>query len=137
MPLPIHLSHLLVNNHATLRASKKLPFVRPDAKSQVTVEYGEDGSPVRIHTVVLSTQHDESVVQVKKGVKYFSDDARKVVLDKLIEPTLKSERPDLLKGKLVLVTGDKPNKGVGENDIRVFINPTGCFLEGGPHGDCG
>src|SRR6516165_5479558 len=65
MPLPIDLSHRLVENHAALRRSGALPFVRPDAKSQVTVEYNGDGSPHRIHTVVLSTQHDESVMGTK------------------------------------------------------------------------
>ena len=62
MPLPIYLAHRLVENHAKLRESGELKFVRPDAKSQVTVEYNADGTPYRIHTVVLSTQHDESVM---------------------------------------------------------------------------
>ena len=62
MPLPIYLAHRLVENHAELRRSGELPFLRPDAKSQVTVEYNADGTPHRIHTVVLSTQHDESVM---------------------------------------------------------------------------
>ena len=61
MPLPIYLAHRLVENHARLRESGELKFVRPDAKSQVTVEYDADGTPHRIHTVVLSTQHDDSV----------------------------------------------------------------------------
>src|SRR6202790_2152165 len=79
MPLPIFLAHRLVGNHARMRDKGELKFVRPDAKSQVTVEYEADGTPHRIHTVVLSTQHDESVM-VKKGDKdYFSDDARKVM----------------------------------------------------------
>src|SRR5262249_3004261 len=63
MPLPIYLAHRLVENHARLRRSGELKFVRPDAKSQVTVEYNGDGTPHRIHTVVLSTQHDESVME--------------------------------------------------------------------------
>ena len=137
MPLPIHLSHRLVDNHAQMRKSGKLKFIRPDAKSQVTVQYSADGKPQKIHTVVLSTQHDESVITRSGDQELFSDEARQIILDQLIIPTLKSEREDLIKGKLVLVTGDAPNKGVGDNDIRVFINPTGCFLTGGPHGDCG
>jgi S-adenosylmethionine synthetase len=120
MPLPIYLAHRLVENHARMRRNGELKFVRPDAKSQVTVEYHSDGTPARIHTVVFSTQHDRSVV-IKKGDKeYFSDDARKVLIDKLILPTLRAERPDLVEGEIVY-----------------HINPTGCFLEGGPHGDCG
>src|SRR5437667_9095173 len=62
MPLPIFLAHRLVENHARLRRSGELPFIRPDAKSQVTVEYHADGTPYRTHTIVLSTQHDKSVV---------------------------------------------------------------------------
>src|SRR5262245_15351717 len=86
MPLPIYLAHRLVENHARLRRSGGLPFVRPDAKSQVTVEYSADGTPHRIHTVVLSTQHDESVVQTRGQAKDLSDDARKALVDTLIRP---------------------------------------------------
>src|SRR5436305_9316381 len=82
MPLPIYLAHRLVENHAELRRRGELPFVRPDAKSQVTVEYNADGTPHRIHTVVLSTQHDESVLQKPGGQDYFSDDARNVIAEK-------------------------------------------------------
>src|SRR5215472_6392710 len=98
MPLPIYLAHRLVENHARLRRSGELKFVRPDAKSQVTVEYAADGTPTRIHTVVLSTQHDRSVV-VKRGEKeFFSDEARRILVERLIRPTLQAECPDLIKG---------------------------------------
>src|SRR3954464_8190602 len=99
MPLPIYLAHRLVENHARLRKSGELKFIRPDAKSQVTVEYEADGTPSRIHTVVLSTQHDDSVVGKKNGKDYFSDEARQLLIDKLILPTLRAERPDLIDGK--------------------------------------
>jgi S-adenosylmethionine synthetase len=120
MPLPIYLAHRLVENHANLRRDGKIKHLRPDAKSQVTVEYNSDGTPARIHTVVLSTQHDESAVEIKDGKKRFSTAAREELIEKLIMPTLKAERPDLINGK-----------------IEYHINPTGLFLEGGPHGDCG
>src|SRR5216684_1886745 len=108
MPLPIFLAHRLVENHARLRKNGELKFLRPDAKSQVTVEYEADNTPHRIHTVVLSTQHDNSVV-VKKGDKdYFSDEARQVLIDKLVLPTLQAERPDLIKGKLMMVVPGSP-----------------------------
>ena len=139
MPLPIHLSHRLVEHHAELRSSGKLAWLRPDAKSQVTVEYHADGTPHRIHTVVLSTQHDESVMTPKGGADgkdYFTDAARQLVIDQLIDPVLRKERPDLIKGKLVAVLPGK-TPVLGELDIACHINPTGCFLEGGPHGDCG
>ncbi len=120
MPLPIYLSHRLVENHAAMRKDGRLKWLRPDAKSQVTVEYNADGTPNRITTVVLSTQHDETVCETKDGKQVFSEAARKEVVEKLILPTLQAERPDLIQG-----------------DITYHINPTGIFLEGGPHGDCG
>jgi S-adenosylmethionine synthetase len=138
MPLPIDLSHRLVAHHAELRKSGKLAWLRPDAKSQVTVEYNADGTPHRIHTVVLSTQHDESVMVKGSGGKkdYFTDEARQIVIDQIIQPVLKGDRPDLMKGKLVMVIPGS-NPPLGEHDIACHVNPTGCFLEGGPHGDCG
>src|SRR5438128_4044898 len=100
MPLPIYLSHRLMENHAKQREQGGIKFLRPDAKSQVTVEYNGDGTPNRIHTVVISTQHDKSAMD-SKGL--FSNDARQEIIDKLIVPTLKAERPDLLKGDMVSV----------------------------------
>jgi S-adenosylmethionine synthetase len=135
MPLPIHLAHRLVENHARLRKTGELKFVRPDAKSQVTVEYLADGAPYRIHTIVLSTQHDDSVVVRRGGHDLFSDEARRVLIEKLILPTLRSERPDLIKGKMFMVQPGIPS--IDDESILCHINPTGCFLEGGPHGDCG
>src|SRR5690242_14150535 len=84
MPLPIYLAHRLVENHARMRKSGELSFVRPDAKSQVTVEYDADGTPHRLHTLVLSTQHDETAVEEKDGKKLFSNEARRTLVEKLI-----------------------------------------------------
>jgi S-adenosylmethionine synthetase len=137
MPLPIYLAHRLVENHARLRRSGALPFVRPDAKSQVTLEYNADGTPHRVHTVVLSTQHDESVMVTKGGVNHFSNEARQVIVDKLIMPTLRAEREDLLTGPIKLVVPGTPVERPEDGAILCHINPTGCFLQGGPHGDCG
>lgn len=107
MPLPIQLAHRLVEEHARLRSSGELPYLRPDAKSQVTVEY--DGhTPVRVSTVVLSTQHDEDVTL---------EQLKEVIVEKLIK-------------KIV------PAKYL-TNDTNFLINPTGRFVLGGPHGDCG
>src|SRR5438876_12005527 len=124
MPLPIYLAHRLVENHAKMRKNGELKFVRPDAKSQVTVEYNTDGTPHRIHTIVLSTQHDESVVVQRGDKSYFNDQARKVLIDKLILPTLQAERPDLIKGDLRFVPpGTTPDFDYGE--VPCHINPTG------------
>jgi S-adenosylmethionine synthetase len=137
MPLPIYLAHRLVENHAKLRQSGELKWLRPDAKSQVTVEYEADGTPHRIHTVVVSTQHDDSVVTKRNGREVFSDEARKILVDKLILPTLKKEWHDLMKGDIALMLPGNSPANVDEHSILCHINPTGCFLVGGPHGDCG
>jgi S-adenosylmethionine synthetase len=135
MPLPIYLAHRLVERHAEMRRNEQLSFIRPDAKSQVTVEYLPDGTPHRIHTIVFSTQHDHSVVVRRGDKEYFSDEARHELIRKLILPTLQDERPDLVRGDCRLVAPGMPADG--DDIIRCHINPTGCFLEGGPHGDCG
>jgi S-adenosylmethionine synthetase len=136
MPLPIYLAHRLMENHAQLRRNGELKFVRPDAKSQVTVEYLADGTAHRIHTVVVSTQHDSSVVVKRGGNEFFSDEARRAIIDKLILPTLRDECPGLIRGEIVMVRpGSTPD--LDDYSILCHINPTGCFLEGGPHGDCG
>jgi S-adenosylmethionine synthetase len=137
MPLPIHLSHRLVEFHAELRNAGKMPWLRPDAKSQVTVEYNTDGTPHRIHTVVLSTQHTRDVMVCRDKTDYFTDEARDQIINQLILPVLKREREDLIKGKLVMIPPGKTVPRLGENDIACHVNPTGCFLTGGPHGDSG
>lgn len=107
MPMPIQFAHEIVNKLADLRFSKAIPWLRPDAKSQVTIEYDGD-SPVRVHTVVVSTQHAPSVGQ-------------KEIRDAVIEQVIKQVIPaDLLDAKVIY-----------------HINPTGRFVIGGPHGDCG
>jgi len=136
MPLPIHLAHRLVEKQAELRKNGKLGWLRPDAKSQVTVEYKADGTPHRIHTLVLSTQHDRSVMTTKNNEDYFTDAARQQIIDQILTPVLEKERKDLILGKMVMVLPGTNHK-LGPTDIACHINPTGCFVVGGPHGDCG
>ncbi len=107
MPLPIHLSHRLVERQSQLRRDGRLTWLRPDAKSQVTVRY-VDGKPDSIDTVVLSTQHDEEVSLEK---------LREAVIEEIIKPVLPKH---LIKGA-----------------IKFLVNPTGRFVIGGPQGDCG
>ena len=108
MPLPIALSHRLMRKTAEVRKSGELPYLGPDSKAQVTVEYDEDNKPLRVDTVVLSTQHleDVSLDQIRKDIKEH-------VIDKVIPA-------DLLDDK-----------------TKYFINPTGRFVIGGPQGDAG
>ncbi len=107
MPLPIHLAHRLVERQSMLRRDGRLPWLRPDAKSQVTVRYA-DGRPDAIDTVVLSTQHapDIELPQI-----------REAVIEEIVKPVLPKE---LIKG-----------------EIKFLVNPTGRFVVGGPQGDCG
>ena len=117
MPLPIYLSHRLVEQQAKLRRDGAIKWLRPDAKSQVTVEY-HDNKPHRIHTVVLSTQHTEEAVDAKTDS--FSDAARHEIIEKIIKPVIMAECPQLWNSQMIF-----------------HINPTGKFLIGGPHGDSG
>jgi S-adenosylmethionine synthetase len=108
MPLPIYLSHRLMERQAMLRKDGRLPWLRPDAKSQVTVRYDANGKPEAIDTVVISTQHapDIELPQI-----------REAVIEEIIKPILPKE---LIKG-----------------EIKYLVNPTGRFVVGGPQGDCG
>ncbi len=107
MPLPIWLSHRLMERQAQLRKDGRLPWLRPDAKSQVTVQY-VDGKPYKIDTVVVSTQHAPEMTL---------EQVREATIEEIIKPVLPSE---LIKG-----------------DIKFLVNPTGRFVIGGPQGDCG
>ena len=119
MPLTIDLSHLLLLELAKIRREgKKMTYLRPDAKSQVTVEYGEGWNPLRIDTIVVSTQHDE-FADDETMQKQIEADVRDILI-----PRVKKQLPARLK-KLF---GD---------DMKLYVNPTGKFVIGGPHGDTG
>jgi S-adenosylmethionine synthetase len=107
MPLPITLAHKLTHRLSVVRKDNTLDYLRPDGKSQVTVEYGEDGKPKRVHTVVISTQH---------GPEVSYEQIQKDVIEHVIQP----------------VCGDYIDE-----DTIFHINPTGQFIIGGPPGDCG
>ena len=118
MPLPIELSHRLVRKLAEVRQSGLIEWLRPDAKSQVTVVHDETGKPTGIHTIVVSTQHTAEVVDAKTD--QMSDDAKRIIREKVIQPVVEAECP-----------------GFWSDDIIMHINPTGRFVTGGPHGDSG
>lgn len=108
MPYPIALAHKLARRLTEVRKNGTLPYLRPDGKSQVTVEYNEEGVPTRLDAVVLSTQHDPDVTQ-----EQIHEDIKKHVFDEVIPA-------DMVDG-----------------ETKFFINPTGRFVIGGPHGDSG
>ncbi|MCB1149878.1 MAG: methionine adenosyltransferase, partial [Chlamydiia bacterium] len=107
MPLPIMLAHSLTHALAKRRREKSLPWLRPDGKSQVTIEYSEDGTPLRVHSVVLSAQHDEI-----------------------------TDQDEILQGLKGLILSTLPERLLDEKTC-FYINPTGRFSIGGPAGDCG
>ena len=119
MPLTIDLAHMLLQELAKIRREgKKMTYLRPDAKSQVTVEYGEGWKPLRIDTIVISTQHDE-----------FADDA---TMQKKIEADVR----DILIPRVKKQLPARVKKLFGD-DMKLYVNPTGKFVIGGPHGDTG
>jgi len=115
MPFAIHYSHALVAKLAELRQNGTFPWLRPDSKSQITVEY-EDGKPLRVHTVVISTQHDPEINGKTSDEDVHAEIVR-IVRDDVIKQVIPAEFLDA--------------------DTVYHINPTGRFVLGGPHGDCG
>ncbi|MBO6133178.1 MAG: methionine adenosyltransferase [Lachnospiraceae bacterium] len=108
MPYPISLAHKLTRQLTKVRKDGTLDYLRPDGKSQVSVEYGEDGKPARLEAVVISTQHDEHVSQ-----EQIHNDIKKYVFDPIVP------------------------QGMIDDKTKIYINPTGRFVIGGPHGDAG
>ena len=129
MPLALYLSHqILMELAAIRREGKVMTYLRPDSKCQVTVEYNNDGTPERIHTIVLSTQHDEFVPTVNGDVESadqqmcqrISDDVQHIVIPRVLDKI-----------------GDDKIRALVKPGIKYYLNPPGRFVIGGPHGDTG
>ena len=119
MPLPLYLSHLALVELADIRKNTQLmPYLRPDAKSQFTIEYSDDHEPLRIHTIVLSTQHDEFDT------------------DESMQQRIKSDIKNILLPRMIAKLPAETQK-LFKDDFILFVNPTGKFVIGGPHGDTG
>ena len=120
MPLPLDLAHRMLKKLSEIRREgKEMTYLRPDAKSQITIEYDEKHNPVRIDTIVISTQHDEFDKNEKKMLDKIEKDVRKILIPKVIAD-LPARTQKLFK-----------------KDFKLFVNPTGKFVIGGPHGDSG
>ena len=120
MPLPLQLSHMLVYELSLIRKEGKLmPYLRPDSKSQVTVEYNDDNTPRAINTIVISTQHDEFDSE-EKMLARIKEDVRNILIPRVVAKLQKKELKKLF-----------------DNEYKLYVNPTGKFVIGGPHGDTG
>ena len=121
MPVTLDLAQLIMRVLADIRKEgKQMTYLRPDSKSQVTVEYSEEGIPLRIDTIVVSTQHDEFDTDDERMLANIKDDVLNILM-----PRVKAE---IHSEKVLALFGD---------DIKYFVNPTGKFVIGGPHGDTG
>ena len=131
MPLPLALSHLLLIELAAIRKEgKKMKYLRPDSKSQVTIEYDDNNKPARIDTIVLSTQHDEFVKSADNSAK------AKKKAEKEMQEKIKDEVLNILLPRVKKQLPARVKKLFGD-DIKLHVNPTGNFVIGGPHGDTG
>jgi S-adenosylmethionine synthetase len=120
MPLPLDLSHRLLIELAVLRReNKEMTYLRPDSKSQVTVEYSDDDKPVRVHTIVISTQHDEFDKDDEKMLAKIREDVKNILIPRVVK-----QLPKRL-------------QNLFDDEFILHVNPTGKFVIGGPHGDTG
>ena len=130
MPVTLDLAHLLMKTLADIRKEgREMTYLRPDSKSQVTVEYSDEGIPQRIHTIVVSTQHDDFISAKEAGSQ---EEADKMMLSKIYEDVINILIPrvkERIHSQKVL--------DLFKNNIKYLVNPTGKFVVGGPHGDTG
>ena len=140
MPLSLDLSHHILRTLADIRREgKQMTYLRPDAKSQVTIEYGKDGKPKRIDTIVVSTQHDEFVTAETLGHKAGSapvDQLQKEADEKMLQK-IKDDVINILMPRVISEITNPAVLNLFKNDIKYHVNPTGKFVIGGPHGDTG
>ena len=132
MPLSLDLAHRILRVRAEIRREGKvMTYLRPDAKSQVTIEYDDKGQPVRIDTIVVSTQHDEFVMP--------ADNTKEAQLraDEQMLATIRNDVETVLMPRVMSTIKEKHVLKLFNDDIKYYVNPTGKFVIGGPHGDTG
>ena len=131
MPLTLYLSHLIMYELADIRhEGKVMTYLRPDAKSQVTIEYGNDNKPLRIHTIVISTQHDDFIKPASNSKRNI-EKADKEMLD-----TIKKDMTEILLPRVIAKLNPSIQR-LFEHKYTFYVNPTGKFVIGGPTGDTG
>ncbi len=131
MPVSLDLAHLIVKTLADIRKEgKTMTYLRPDSKSQVTVEYSDEGRPIHIDTVVVSTQHDEFL-----DAADFGND--QLVTDKAMQQQIYEDVKNILMPRVLQAVDDEQISSLFDENTRYLVNPTGKFVIGGPHGDTG
>ena len=132
MPVSLELAHRLVYELAQIRKEgKEMTYLRPDAKSQVTIEYSEEGVPQKVHTIVVSTQHDDFIKPADS-----SDEAQKVADEQMVV-RIKEDVKNILIPRVKSKIESEKVLALFNDDIIYHVNPTGKFVIGGPHGDTG
>lgn len=130
MPLPLELSHYILQELAAIRKEgKQMTYLRPDSKSQATIEYSDDHTPIGIDTIVVSTQHDEFVLPENQSK------AAKRAAQLAMQEKIKKDLENILLPRVIKIVPDRVKKLF--NGYRLLVNPTGNFVIGGPHGDSG
>lgn len=131
MPLSVELAHRMLQELAAIRREgKQMKYLRPDSKSQVTVEYDDNNIPIRIDTIVISTQHDEFIIPENRSQK------AELKAEKEMQAKISDDLHKILLPRVIKTLPARINK-LFNNDLRLLVNPTGKFVIGGPHGDTG
>ncbi len=136
MPLPIFLAHRLLEELSAIRREgRQMTYLRPDAKSQVTIEYSDDNRPLRIDTIVVSTQHDEFAAE-REMLAVIAADVRDILIPR-VKATLPADIAALFGADILLLDNATAGSADARGRLKLFVNPTGKFVIGGPHGDTG
>ncbi|MGN0028516.1 MAG: methionine adenosyltransferase [Marinilabiliaceae bacterium] len=136
MPLPIYLAHRLLEELSKIRREGKvMTYLRPDSKSQVTIEYSDDNKPLRIDTIVISTQHDDFAPE-RQMLDVISQDVMNILLPR-VKALLPKGVAALFEGDIVILDNSTAGRPEDADKLKLFVNPTGKFVIGGPHGDTG
>ena len=136
MPLPIFLAHRLLEELSKIRREGMLmTYLRPDSKSQVTIEYSDDNKPLRIDTIVISTQHDDFAPEAQM-LATISRDVKEILIPRVTKNLPKSLAA-LFEDDIVILDNATAGNPADANKLKLFVNPTGKFVIGGPHGDTG
>lgn len=132
MPLTLEISHIILEELAAIRREgKEMTYLRPDSKSQVTIEYSDDNKPIKIHTIVVSTQHDD-FIKPKSNSQKDIDEA-----DKKMQETIENDVKNILMPRVLNAVDDKSKELFSRSNPIYHVNPTGKFVMGGPYGDTG